>query len=1008
MSKLVAYTTLLLVVLLEPWGEVDAQRVQLSFRNFTTADGLPSSETHFVMEDSQGYLWVGTDNGLARFDSYEFAVYDADDGLEDGVVFMMQETSDGVIWVSTLSGRIFYFENDRFHPYQFNDVILEIKQSSELMYLLDVLPNGDIVVRINYEGIIKIDTVGDITWLTEEDGKHFYLYQTGDPGSVFARQTRYHFGERYSRGNWNGGEVLVGVGGEWKPFDDAVNLDISLRAGRPSVLDMLTEGNGFMLVSYDRIVHLFPDGRKFTFPHKSRVSTHLLYSGEDEYFITTIGGSGLKRLRMDYEQETVQADTFLEGRSLSMAAYDSKGGLWITSLDAGVFYCPYPKQELLVAKTEGLSPRPTSICMLGKDRLVGTFADASIYYFDGVSSTQQEVPFTGKGGGYQASDIYYDSTTQSLLGLNYRFEMQTDDQEIKFKQLKYNFPYSSAPFSAKEITKVQGDIYWTGTQNYGTINPETGEVDLKIKSNYRTREYTHGLESFHIFPGGRKFIGSWYGLKEVMPDGSLRAENLGIPELSGRIERIVGWGDNRVAIGTRSSGVVVWTPEEHFVLGFKDSLASDIIRNLHVTDDGTLWVATLKGLSKVEAQEGGRPKVRTFNLGNGLLDNEVHDMDSYKNDLWLVSTAGIYQFQEPPFDSISAPPEMKSVLVNKDTFFIQEDLDLLPRQNFLTFFYASINFNLGKKIRYRYRINPDQAWQISRERTANYPNLPAGDYRFEVQSENQDGVWSKSSFRSVHIAQFWYRTWKAAVLAGILVFGGLFLFFIIREQRQRREQDLLLEISRLEHSALHAQMNPHFVFNSLNSIQNFILHNDTVQAARYLSRFANLIRQTLRSSVRGVHSLAEEYEMLNRYLELEKLRFKDLFDYVVEVDDELPRDEILVPPLLVQPFVENTVLHAFTDRTEGGLLQVRFSGSRDLVKITIIDNGVGIDPDAPAKEDSMGMGITRRRLELLKGRKHPGLTLDVQPIKDAKGLLAGTCVTLHIRPVSSIPKPLKV
>lgn len=1005
MPHSVKTTAFLLMALFVVGNELEAQSSRLSFKNFTTADGLPSSETYFAFEDRAGMLWVGTDNGLARFDGYAFEVFDADDGLTDAVVFMIQETSDGVIWVSTLSGRLYYFAGDRFHPFKHNDKLLEMKQSSELFYLLDIWPDGEVVIRINYEGILKVDTTGEVSWLTDTESSRHYIYRTRDPGSRHPRQSRYHFGKRYRVNRSIEGEVVVWGETGWEPFGDEKITLSGLSPTRPIFLDMHEEDNGLMIVSYKRMEHLYPDGRIFKFPFFSRTSTHLLRRGENEYLMTGIGGQGLVQLQLDYERQEVKTDTFLPGRSLSMATYDHRGGLWVTSLDAGLFYCPYPNQQMFVAKTKGLSPRPTAVAVMDSVHVAGAFANGGIILYDDDTKKQAKINAPNWNSGYATDDIYYDADSESVLWLTHVFHINRDNRISVDSSTRYKDFDTGLVNGAREFSRIGDTIYWTGTQNYGIINPLNGQVTTKLKSRTAAKEFTHGLESFFIFPDGRRFIGSWYGLKEILPDNTIVPNDLGIPELSDRIERIVAWGDDRIVIGTRSNGIVIWTPESHRVIGKKDSLASDIIRNLHITEDGVLWVATLEGLSKIiPGEEGERPKVRTFTIGNGLIDNEIHDMDSYHNELWLASTAGIYRFREPAYDSVSRAPVIQQLLVNGEAIDIKGSMTLGPSDNYISFRYGATIFSLGDKLRYRYRISPDQPWQVTRERVVNYPKLSAGEYRFEVQAENQDGVWSSSSMVFLQKDKRWVNTWQPWALGTILLMGILSAVFIRREKSRRREEAYLLEINRLEHSALHAQMNPHFVFNSLNSIQNFILHNDTRKAATYLARFARLIRQTLRSSVRGIHSLADEQEMLERYLELEKLRFKDVFEYSVTVDPELPRDNIMLPPLLIQPFVENAILHGFKERSDGGVLAVHIGGTERLLEVSVTDNGVGIDPETPTGEDSMGMSITRQRLNLVRNRKNPGLRLDIQPVYLADGTIGGTRVVLSIQPVD-LPSP---
>lgn len=157
-------------------GALGAQSTQLFFKQFTTDDGLPSSETYVSLVDRNGLLWVGTDNGVASFDGYEFTVYDADDGLTDPVVFTLQEDADGRIWAGTASGRVFYFENGTFNPFSRNDELFKLRKDNSLIHLLDVLSTGELVLKVNKKGILKISDQGHAQWLTNDERPTVYVY----------------------------------------------------------------------------------------------------------------------------------------------------------------------------------------------------------------------------------------------------------------------------------------------------------------------------------------------------------------------------------------------------------------------------------------------------------------------------------------------------------------------------------------------------------------------------------------------------------------------------------------------------------------------------------------------------------------------------------------------------------------------------------------------------------------------------------------------------------------
>ena len=996
-------TALVLAATLGAETRLLGQVSELGWRQLTTADGLPSSETYFAYEDQAGYLWVGTDNGLARYDGYEFKVFDADDGLEDGVVFMIQEWPDGTIWVSTLSGRVYYVKDNRLYPYRHNDKILQYKESRELMFLVDVLPDTQLVFKVKCRGFVQFDRRGDDRLITNWDDRFYYLYRTQYPGSIFPRTFRYFDQRTRPPAGAKRVPVVINEGASWRPLLPRGAYVFGLQSSRPA-LDLTETGGGIFIVRRDSLIHFRDSSERAAFPYSASDYVHPAYAGDNKLLLAQNGGRGLVRLELDYGRQTVRADTFLNGRSLSTVSFDRRGGLWVASLDGGIFYAPYPNQELFRAEGGVTRPHPTALALVDSNRLFGAYTDGTLQAFATDAKKRYEGALApNQVRRFETDDLFYLADRKALVsyyGL-YRVDWPSN-APARLREIPVLVD-EKLRFGIKEVSVIDDTIFWTGPQNYGVLDPEMKRLSFRFPEDRGGGPFVHGLESFAVFPDGRRFIGTWYGLKQLINGDELVHEDLGIPELNGRIERIVPWGEDRMAIGTRAHGIIVWARDTHYVVGLRQGLASDIVRNLHVTDDGHLWVATLKGLSKLRFNENGPPSVRTFNSGNGLLDNEVHDIDSYGDAVWLASTRGIYRFEEPAFDSVSAPPVIQGLTVNGEDAEADTLYRLRPFENNLAFSFRTTSFALGQTQRYRYRIAPPRPWRISRERVANYADLPVGEYLFEVQSENQDGVWSESTLLPVTIAEYWYLTTLAKMLWICLLVGGISAAFIVRSRRRRREQELLAEITRLQHSALYAQMNPHFVFNCLNSIQNFIVHNETRQATRYLARFAHLVRNTLDSSVQGYHTLEEEIDMLRRYLELEKLRFKEVFDYSVDVDPRLLVGDLNLPPLLVQPFVENAVLHAFGEEETGGKIKVYFGGDINALSVTVTDNGVGFDLTDAHSEDAHGMRITRRRLELLYGGKRAGTVLDVQPVVDAAGCRQGTTVRLLIRPLQQFP-----
>jgi tetratricopeptide (TPR) repeat protein len=226
---------------------------------------------------------------------------------------------------------------------------------------------------------------------------------------------------------------------------------------------------------------------------------------------------------------------------------------------------------------------------------------------------------------------------------------------------------------------------------------------------------------------------------------------------------------------------------------------------------------------------------------------------------------------------------------------------------------------------------------------------------------------------------------------------------IQRLEGERAKAALQQRAKELEIQALRSQMNPHFIFNCLNAINRFILSHETEAASDYLTKFSRLMRMIMNHSRHSTITLAEELEVLQLYLDMERLRFKDAFDYQIVLDENVDAGDLYVPPLLLQPFVENAIWHGLMHKLERGLLTITLSVEKDLLTCTIRDNGVGrkradlLKSKSAQKHKSMGLQITAERMALLTGKEGSGHFFRIEDLYESDGKAAGTEVILTIR-----------
>ena len=256
-----------------------------------------------------------------------------------------------------------------------------------------------------------------------------------------------------------------------------------------------------------------------------------------------------------------------------------------------------------------------------------------------------------------------------------------------------------------------------------------------------------------------------------------------------------------------------------------------------------------------------------------------------------------------------------------------------------------------------------------------YPDLDPGDYRFQVEARPVGGEWQHDQSEwGFTIAPAFYQRWEflAGVSLGLLVL----VFLLIRQwyERRRKRSQVLFELASLKGEALRSQMNPHFTFNALNSIQAFVSGNNPTKASNYLSSFASLVRMFLDYSREDTISVQQEIELLLAYLDLEQMRFRERFTYILEVDDSLDANTTEVPPILIQPLVENALVHGVLPAKQPVQLVISFElASPALLRCTVFDDGAGLkEPPTVSEKRSVGLKIVKERLANLDRAGMPG------------------------------------
>lgn len=390
-----------------------------------------------------------------------------------------------------------------------------------------------------------------------------------------------------------------------------------------------------------------------------------------------------------------------------------------------------------------------------------------------------------------------------------------------------------------------------------------------------------------------------------------------------------------------------------------------------------------------------------LDISRGITSKQIIDFDICNNKLWIVHNDGVQQLQLSKLNGInvSVPIVLKEIQVNGKAVASFKHAVFPHEQDNFKFTFIAPTLKNQKNMVYYYKLKgSDDKWYSTShdQNEIEYKALSPGNYTFYVKAANQNSFSDVRSY-SFRIDKAFYAKWWFQVLILLLFTVILALIFRRRLQVQRRKSKLLNELNASKLAAIQSQMNPHFIFNALNSIQDLVLKGDIDNSYNYITKFSNLVRRTLNYSAKDLIEFEQEIKLLELYLSLEKLRFKDKLSYQINCEGI---DDILVPPMLIQPFIENSLLHGLLHKEGSKTLQLNFK-LEDVLICEIIDNGIGrkraqeIKSEQKIQHESFSSSAIQKRLEILSEHYQTRLNYTFVDLEE-DGQILGTKVILRL------------
>jgi len=963
------------------------------FIHYTTKDGLSNNDISGIIQDSTGYIWISTAHGLNRFDGSSFKQFlhtSGKNSIPDNSIFTMQRLPHDQLAIATDDGAQIISAKtlDRKN--------LDIPTTDELRYWA----NACRYVYEDNEGNYGVSTKTGfyIFSSTGQLKKRLDRYTAKDVGTTWMM-----FGSRLYK--MPDGNIVQENKSGFTLFDRKSNQFAEAKKYFPNLESLFSElkktRDRFLFVSRYYLLVLNETTNTLDLVDVRNGNTHSLpacfnlhnelgwqsnvsHLDNNSWAINSIN-KGFYLIRVDTITNTISCDgkKYFSDHLCSVIFSDKQNRLWIGT-NEGLFmeevHPPAISSFSVSPKNRGDNFSITSLFVSGDKIFVGT--------------NKKEV-------------IVLDKQTKNIIR---RILLDTlanrENLILSIQQFDHDTIWIAAP----------SGLSWLNTRNFSCgnlIGPACFEklepqflfrdqknnvwiganaIGYDVCYNYASRKFQRLADARNLFlkiniPNsyaednkgniwiGGDAIGKWDPqsnkfdtvIEHLATQKNRKKGFLVMNDSKGDIWVMIN--DDGFARITGSSPVHV--RPENLLLNSRTNVYSTLIQD-------KIFIPTGSGVGYFDTHD---LQGIVFNYADGVPDQALttqhFSYDSTDRSVWfackdIICSIPLAQNKYPG----PAALNIADIFLSNDSIinYPNKNLTLSHDQNDLNISLSAINFNdpYNMRFAYRFKNKSDTNWiDMGSQQNILLTNISPGKYKMETKVYAFDNKWP-AQIKEIEITiepPFWRRAWFLAIVS-LVVAGSVYYLYKKRVRGLKQKADLDKQLAQSEMKALHSQMNPHFIFNSLNSISQMVMNDEKLNATRYLGNYAQLIRMNLEHSQQTFISLKENIEYLQLYLELEHTRTNN-FVHSLEVDEDLDPNDIMLPPMLIQPFIENAIWYGPTDTNSSMNLRIRFLKKKDELLCIIEDNGIGIETSMENKNRkmsshrSMGISNVRQRIKIL-------------------------------------------
>jgi Histidine kinase/Y_Y_Y domain/Two component regulator propeller len=953
--------------------------LNLAFHHLNHEGGLSNNNVFYMHHDTRGFVWFGTLNGLTRFDGINCKVYKPSNSKIKGIAIKnIVEDKDGNLWVGSDEGLNFY--NRKTDTFSFINFAKNI-----IAHPFVVDHKGKLWVNFfgeKHQGLYVYDPeIRKLTLVTNKTAsnfnlspsqnlkevKHFYCGGPNDIGFYKLSFENYkekssevffdgknnlpalnHIGDYVSVENdstlWITGNNVLGLI-KFNPFTKKyLNYSEKINYFSHVVFyrNYLIMGSNEGLAIFDKTQNKFVQRLQATNSNPTGVGSNwaelLMIDKEENLFLSNLGpGIDFTNLNREISDNWLDAD-----KSVKLGYNDNN--IHFVVKNENQIYAKYQNGPLLVLDENGnyLRKYDNMVALISDSQKKTWLYDRINFISEGSAGLKSRIkyrfPIFGGNDGWQVAMTEIDKNKFVVSGVNGLFEMDIDKNTMT---------------AFDEFNKVK-------QYKLGPLHYDPSSQNLFVAGNWWT--------SFNVL---KKVNGEWKTIKKLPGINvyaikkSILADHIWLCCRSGLIK-----------LNTKNFAIKKYTEAN----GLPDNFVSDIIEE----PNGNYWIVTGKGIAYYDQK---KKRYRIFTSKDGAYSSE-YDW----NSAFLLAdgravfggTNGITVMEKTAAKNYNVRPKIQitQLIVNEKpqqlTNYIGEakTIELAADQNSFGLDLVGIEYGFPQKVKLQYKLEGyDKQWvNVGNPATARYTNVEEGSYQFLVKATDENGTVS-SDIKTLNIkvhAPFYRTTWfRGLLLVGLASLSYLLYKLRIKQIRSdtRKKEELKRIKAESEISALRSQMNPHFIFNCLNTVDSYILLNKTDEASEFLNKFSKLIRIILENSRQEFVPLQQDIKALELYIKLEQERSNPKFKFEVNIIDELLKNEYFIPSMLVQPFVENAILHGLRHKTEVvGNLKINYETNNNQLIIKIIDNGIGrqasrkINFAKSFSKNSVGIELTEQRI----------------------------------------------